>query len=359
MQKIRKQMDEPLRDTLERLYPGKNVLYYDIETTGLSASRGMVYLIGTAYKEQNHYEWMQFFAYDAIDESRLILEFADMIRSSDILVSFNGENFDMPFLKKRAEYLGLSGNIWNHKFTSFDIYKKIRKYCNVLGMANAKQKTIETFAGINRTDTVSGKELIKVYREYLIKREETMRELLLLHNFEDIRGLLYLTGMVAYCDLFEGNWNISGMEIVENGILIICKLKNRILKEMNLDNSYVWIWAADKELKFLLHIESMELKYFYDDYKNYYYLPQEDMAIHKSVAGFVEKAYKSKATKENCYLKRNGKFVKNYGLTNLPIMKKNYMDQDSYVEVNEFIQMDIQSPEFKEYLTAILQSFIK
>ena len=39
------------------------------------------------------------------------------------------------------------------------------------------------------------------------------------------------------------------------------------------------------------------LKYFYTDYKNYYYLPKEDMAIHKSVAAYVDRDHKKKNAK--------------------------------------------------------------
>ncbi|MDE7298663.1 MAG: ribonuclease H-like domain-containing protein [Lachnospiraceae bacterium] len=51
------------------------------------------------------------------------------------------------------------------------------------------------------------------------------------------------------------------------------------------------------------------LKYFFDDYKNYYYLPLEDRAIHKSVAEFVDKAYRKKATQKTCYQKKSGCFL--------------------------------------------------
>ncbi len=51
------------------------------------------------------------------------------------------------------------------------------------------------------------------------------------------------------------------------------------------------------------------LKYFYEDYKDYYYLPLEDCAIHKSVAEFVDKAYRKKATRKTCYQKKEGKFL--------------------------------------------------
>ena len=204
MEIINKLIKTDICHGIEERFPGKNILYYDIETTGLSASRGMVYLIGTAWKkEDSGYEIQQYFAYNAIDEKELILEFARRIRSFEILVSFNGENFDMPFLKKRAEYLGLSVNILDYEAVSLDIYKKIRKYCGLLGMENAKQKTVEKFVGIVREDMVSGKELIKVYRDYLVKRDEHMRDILLLHNSEDVTGLPALAGMISYCDVFE------------------------------------------------------------------------------------------------------------------------------------------------------------
>ena len=44
-----------------------------------------------------------------------------------------------------------------------------------------------------------------------------------------------------------------------------------------------------------------ELKYFYSNYKDYYYLPTEDVALHKSVAGFVDKEHRLQASAANCY----------------------------------------------------------
>lgn len=360
MEIIKKQINTNLCHEIEERFPGKHILYYDIETTGLSASRGMVYLIGTAWrKEDSCYEIRQYFAYNAMDEKDLILEFARSIRPFDIVVSFNGENFDLPFLNKRAEYLGLSVHILNHEAVSLDIYKKIRKYCGLLGMENAKQKTVEQFAGIQRKDTVSGKELIKVYRDYLTKRDEHMLDLLLLHNAEDVTGLPALAGMISYCDIFEGNWEISGMETLENGILIVCDLKYKIQKALELQNSFVRVRIQDRRIRILLYTLSMELKFFYPDHKNYYYLPKEDMAVHKSVAVFVDKEYRIKASKENCYMKRTGEFVKNYGLTGLHILKRSYSEKEEYVEAGELVKTDIQTKEFREYVINILNSFIK
>ncbi|MDD6037929.1 MAG: hypothetical protein PUD20_03895 [bacterium] len=43
------------------------------------------------------------------------------------------------------------------------------------------------------------------------------------------------------------------------------------------------------------------VRMYFSDYKNYYYLPLEDQAIHKSVAQYVDKEHRQKATPENCY----------------------------------------------------------
>ena len=67
---------------------------------------------------------------------------------------------------------------------------------------------------------------------------------------------------------------------------------------------------------------------YYLDYKNYYYLPAEDMAIHKSVATYVDKAHKQKATPETCYSK--------------------------VAVTDEFLHSD----RLEEYLTHVLRSFL-
>jgi hypothetical protein len=51
------------------------------------------------------------------------------------------------------------------------------------------------------------------------------------------------------------------------------------------------------------------LKFFFPDPENYYYLPAEDRAIHRSVAEFVAKAHRKKATKQTAYERCEGLFL--------------------------------------------------
>ena len=51
------------------------------------------------------------------------------------------------------------------------------------------------------------------------------------------------------------------------------------------------------------------LKFYFPDPENYYYLPAEDRAIHRSVAEFVAKAHRKKATKQTAYERCEGLFL--------------------------------------------------
>uniref|UniRef100_UPI000B13B1EB hypothetical protein n=1 Tax=Clostridium sp. NkU-1 TaxID=1095009 RepID=UPI000B13B1EB len=62
--------------------------------------------------------------------------------------------------------------------------------------------------------------------------------------------------------------------------------------------------AEGEHLTATIDLYEGELKFFYPDYKNYYYLIYEDKAIHKSVAEYVDKEARTKATAKTCYTRR-------------------------------------------------------
>ena len=55
-----------------------------------------------------------------------------------------------------------------HQFPeSIDLFKKSKSLSPLFKLENYKQKTIEHFLGINRSDKSDGGELINVYKQYL------------------------------------------------------------------------------------------------------------------------------------------------------------------------------------------------
>ena len=76
-------------------------------------------------------------------------------------------------------------------------------------------------------------------------------------------------------------------------------------------------------------------KYFYSNYKDYYYLPAEDQALHKSVAQFVDKTHRVQATAANCYTRKPGQYLMQWDSVFTPVFKKEYGDKKLYFELTD------------------------
>ncbi len=83
------------------------------------------------------------------------------------------------------------------------------------------------------------------------------------------------------------------------------------------------------------------MKYFYPNYKDYYYLPDEDAAIHKSVAAYVDREHRIQAKASTCYTKKSGLFLPQYSNNFMtPAFYKNYGEKISYFMYTESFASD-------------------
>jgi hypothetical protein len=329
-----------------------DICYFDIETTGLSRKKNIIYLIGVAYPSNNYYETIQWFNDDGKSEEIIIKKFVDFIKKYKIVINYNGNAFDIPFVCERAKKYDINFDITS--FQSLDLYKIVAKYKKFLGLSDAKQKTVELFLHITRTDEYDGGTLINIYYEYLKYRDENRHKLLLLHNSDDLCGLVKSTDILSYVDMISGNYDITNIYNDDKNIVINCKLHNTLKHPFYLSHKYFYISAEYDTLKFLIHIEQLVLKYFYDNYKDYFYLPDEDMAIHKSVALFVDRNHREKAKRENCYIKKEGLFVRQEDVIFNPSFKANYSDKYSYALVSDIIN-DKNLVKIKDYTQLIMK----
>lgn len=100
-----------------------------------------------------------------------------------------------------------------------------------------------------------------------------------------------------------------------------------------------------------------ELKYFYSNYKDYYYLPKEDIAIHKSVASFVDKDYRRQATARCCYTRKKSSYLPQWDVLFTPFFKKDYDDKDLYFELTD--ELKTQRDSFNLYAHHIFEMMAK
>ncbi len=243
-----------------------------------------------------------------------------------------------------------------------DLYREAKAMRGLLDLPSYKQKSIEQFLGIGREDLYTGGELIEFYQRYVEHPDPEILKPVLLHNREDVIGMFGLLGILAYRQFSEGEFEIGDMieETEEYGTdrpdgsdkstggtdrydgtaerpdgsdepagtrsYLNVKLHPKMPLPQSIHHTASAAGArpyrsggntgTDGEtdcVSFLIDrnaalirfpIYHGELKHFFDDPENYYYLPEEDTAVHRSVGQFVDPSHRVRATRKNCYIKK-------------------------------------------------------
>ena len=345
----------PIDFNLSQYGKPEEILFFDIETTGLSPEYCTIYLIGCVFYSENCWYLKQFFAESTDAESEVLFHFLTMLSKYSVLIHFNGDTFDIPFIQKRAQKLNILHA--NNPIESLDIYRKIKPFKKLLGLKDCKQKTIELMLGINREDQYNGGQLIEIYKNYTLSHNEEEKRRLLLHNADDLKGLPKLLPALYYPMLFNGKGDIESItaSLNETFLDIYIKFTDINLPALiSLEYDEISITAKASAMSIHVKLFNGELKYYYKDYKNYYYLPEEDMAIHNSVAEFVDKAHRKKATQKNCYSRKHGCFIPCFKTDDTTLFYKEYPLKKAYMLLNN--QMISDKALLTEYFKSILQS---
>ncbi len=372
----------------------ENAVFFDIETTGFSAVKNAIYLIGCLWAEDGRWRLTQWLAENkSTKEQQAVMDaFFQAIDPFTTLVSYNGTTFDLPFIEKKARALGLDHELsrWEH----MDLYKNVRGLKRLLKLDNLKLKTVEAFLGIYREDEYSGGALIPIFEAFAKSGNENMKQLLLLHNYEDIKDMLLILPILAYEHFFldAGFTLLPDTQVDSEQIILSLEPDLPLPKSLPPIAIHLNHGGADENtaaknaaaatttiaatsaaataivtentamavtltidtdnVRIAIPLKQAELKYFYENYKDYYYLPAEDCAMHKSVAGFVEKEFRQKATAKNCYTKKAGVFLPQQTDCFTPAFKESYEDTLTWFEYNEdFLQ--------SEQITRYIQSFLR
>lgn len=349
---------------LTRIGSLKELLFFDIETTGFSGDTSNLYLIGCTYYRDGGWNMIQWFVDTRDSEPQVLEAFFRFLRDFKILVHFNGDGFDIPYLLKRCARLGVSGSF--DGVASLDIYKKARPLKRLLGLDSLKQKAIEQFLGVTRTDVFSGGELIEVYREYLRSGDQRLLRLLILHNEDDLKGMPSILPILNYTDFLDGPLTLGGQSRTEirdvfGQSVPMLELEYQspfcLPVEFQAENGRVCLNAADRTLTCRVELYEGELKFFYPNFKDYYYLPFEDAAVHKSVGEYVDKNARVKATAKTCYTRKCGLFLPQFEELWTPVLLRDYKDKTAFAEYcPEMFASEEAAPDYARQLLRYVQS---
>lgn len=273
MIRIEKALTQPVPTDIYTIGAPEDVLFFDIETTGLSARSAGLYLIGiltytadasiakeshtasssgedqisvipsahnttrdataslhTSAAEGGHWTLLQFFCEDVADEPAVLQAFFELLRTKKTLISYNGDGFDIPFLRHMLEQYGLPYSF--DAVESFDLFKQFRPLKRLLNLPDLKLKSCERFLGIDREDRFTGGELIEVYFEWKKTKVPALLDTLLLHNAEDIANLPNLLPLLRYRALPHSDFQLRAHERLQDAGTPLVHLSFTLLSPM-------------------------------------------------------------------------------------------------------------------------------
>ena len=185
---IREYSDEVKIDAkIINKYDMRSIAYFDIETTGFEKDKDYIILISLGYfNKEGSLTIKQYFSEELHDEAEILYAFGRDLSKFSRWCSYNGMAFDEPFILKRME----KNNIhFTQPAEHIDLYRMIRPYYKQLGMERCNLKTVEKFLGVERVDQIDGAMSVEMYYEYLQTKDEELKDILMLHNYEDVLNL--------------------------------------------------------------------------------------------------------------------------------------------------------------------------
>lgn len=333
MIRIEKALTQPVPSDIYTIGAPEDVLFFDIETTGLSARSAGLYLIGLLTYTDKKWTLLQFFCEDVADEPAVLQAFFDLLRTKKTLISYNGDGFDIPFLRHMVEQYGLPYSF--DTVESFDLFKKFRPLKRLLNLPDLKLKSCERFLGIDREDRFTGGELIEVYFEWQKTKAPALLDTLLLHNAEDIANLPNLLPLLRYRALPHSDFQLRAHERDERTIHLHYLSTLALPQPMNLRGDFWALHAEGSAVELYVQLFEGERKLFFADFEHYYYLPAEDQVIHQSLAEFVDRSARKKACARNCYQRVSGCFLPECSEVYTPALQAEYRDKLRYAQYSD------------------------
>lgn len=274
-------------------------IFYDIETTGLSRTASFVYLIGAMTFEENGWNLRQWFARGKQEEKEILAAFGEFLTHYSCTIQYNGDSFDQPFLTDRYAHHSLE-TPFDH-IPSIDLYRHLRCCQELFALPRMKQPDLEAMMHMPPRKYCDGREGIRLYREYIKNPLPQTLEELLGHNREDLNGLIQIFRLLSCLSLLQGDFHPIDTVFRQEELLARLELPEELPTDISMNLPGFHLRGTKKEIRLLITTKGGKLQRFYENYKDYVYLPQEDMAIPKTLCTYMEKSLYTPAGRETCY----------------------------------------------------------
>ena len=120
----------------------ENIVFLDIETTGLSGGTGtLAFLTGVGNFKDDTFQLKQFFLRNPSEEEAFLIALAQFCADIKVVVTYNGKSFDIPILNTRhvlnrmpSPFLDIHHHLFKNNTTNFivSIYHQYHFQCSCM-----------------------------------------------------------------------------------------------------------------------------------------------------------------------------------------------------------------------------------
>lgn len=166
-------------------------LFFDTETTGLSAGAGnFPFLVGAAFFHQKRLVVDQYFLRDPSEEAAMLAELERLMAAHPHLVSYNGKSFDWPLLKNRWVLYRMNPKMEPKSHLDL-LYPARSLWRGILSSLRLGEVEAERL-GIRRVDDLPGQYAPIYYMNYLAEGNPAFLKGIFRHNRWDLLTLISL-----------------------------------------------------------------------------------------------------------------------------------------------------------------------
>lgn len=249
-------------------YANSKNCIFQMQTTGHYWRNSLITDIGIlTFTECDGWLEEHFCLEEEADEYDILVAFAEKIEPCSHLFGYNCTSFHLPYLEQKYRAYGLKSPFFGKQHT--DLYIKYKTLGKQMGIS-LKLEFLKDF--LNLPD------------EY--------------NELEIIAGVSMLD---TYKNFFEGMFEVSAAENLDGELLVTLIPEQAFAAPYHHLFPGHYLMCYNNQAKVKIKLYDNRLRMYYPNYQDYYYLPDEDTVIHKSMASAIDKKNRIKANPANCY----------------------------------------------------------
>ena len=241
------------------------------------------------------------------DEYEMLTALSDALDSIRRIITFNGNAFDLPHLHQKYKAFDLMDPLQGKQY--LDLMLRLKPISRFLALPSGKLADFAGFLHLVQPDgsdevlprpaLPDGSDKVLQASFHFLPGAEDKHEA---STPTDALYTLECMSLLHYADFLDQGARIREVTTDEERVIFRLHYPDGFPVGFSVhDSGFHLRFSEDGTVLLSSRICNGSIRYYHTDVKNYWYLPLEGYAIHKSAAQYVDKSRREKAVRENCY----------------------------------------------------------